>query len=73
MTLQLPPGSRVRDTHGRIWIRTGDTGGSDWELETTINRGVFEPESWTRVCQYEPLTCPKCGTTSCLEDKALDW
>lgn len=50
------PGSRVRDAHGRVWVRTGDTGGSDWELEESFARGGFEPESWVRVCEFAPVT-----------------
>lgn len=50
------PGGRVRDSLGRMWVNTGfeeRQGGSDWELEDAAS---FEPESWTRVCEFGPLT-----------------
>lgn len=49
---QPGPGGKVRDKHDRAWTRTGDTGGSDWELDEAAG---FEPESWGRVCESGPL------------------
>jgi hypothetical protein len=56
MTAEEPgPGVRVTDEYGRVWINTADEdspGAANWELEEAMARGFFEPESWTRVCQY---------------------
>jgi hypothetical protein len=58
---QPGPGGRVRDGHGRVWVNTAGAGGyaergSNWELEEAVARGSFEPESWTRVCEFGPVT-----------------
>lgn len=46
----------VEDPHGDRWRRTDGNwnggGGANWEQEDI---DYFEPESWTRVCEYGPV------------------